>query len=351
MKIVFSNFKKGEAKVKITALDDLWYLSQIIDIKDRVKGETFRKIKLGTGENQKVVKKSVFLTIEVEKVEFDKHSDILRISGIVIDGPEDVPRGSHHTLNVEINTTINIVKEKWLNFQIEKLKEASAEKKSKILLVVFDREEAHFAIAKTYGYEYLSGIKGTVQKKGDEQKVEGNFYEEILKQIQEYVSRYDIEKIIVASPAFWKDYFLKQVKDPELKKKIITATCSTVDKTAFNEVLKRPEVESAIKESRVVEEMIIVEDLLKEIMQGKLAKYGFKEVEAAVNSGAVKTLLITDAYIRKTREENTFEKVDAVLKLVDSMKGKILIVSSEHQGGKKLDGLGGIAAILRYQID
>ena len=157
--------------------------------------------------------------------------------------------------------------------------------------------------------------------------------------------------MIVASPAFWKEYLLKKIKDDDLKKKIITATCSSADKTAFNEVMKRPEVETALKESRASEEMKLVEDLLKEILVGKRAKYGFKDVESAANIGAVNVLLITDSYIRKTREENDFEKVDVVLKTIDNTKGRIVIVSSEHEGGKKLDGLGGIAAILRYQID
>ena len=38
MKLMHSDFKKGEAKVKIENLDDLWYLNQIIDTKDLVKG-------------------------------------------------------------------------------------------------------------------------------------------------------------------------------------------------------------------------------------------------------------------------------------------------------------------------
>ena len=138
---------------------------------------------------------------------------------------------------------------------------------------------------------------------------------------------------------------------PELKRKIITATCSSADKTAFDEVLKRPEVETALKESRIVEEMSLVEDLLKEIMKDGLAKYGLDEVDNAVNLGAVKTLLITDSFIRKTREDNAFERIENLLKKVESMKGKVIIISFEHGGGKKLDGLGGIAALLRYKLD
>ena len=350
MKIIFSDFKKGEAKVKITGLDDLWYLSQIIDKNDVIRGETYRKIKVGSGEKQNTVRKSVFLSITVENVEFQKQSDILRVSGTINEGPEDVPRGTYHTFNVENNSVILIIKEKWLDFQIEKLKEASSEKQPEILLVVFDRDEAHFAYAKTYGYEYLSEIKSDLPKKEEETKKEGTYYDDILNQIKNYIIRYNIERVVVASPAFWKEYLMDKIKDPELKKKIITATCSSADKTAFNEVLKRPEVETALKESKSIEEINLVEDLLKEIMKNGLSRYGIDEVEKSVDIGAVKILLITDSYIRKMREENKFERVDSILKKVDSMKGKITIVSSDHEGGKKLNGLGGIAVILRYKI-
>lgn len=351
MKLIFSDFKKGLAKVRVTNLDDLWYLSQIIEEDDIIKGETLRKIKLGSGENQDIIRKPVFLAIKAEKTEFSKESSMLRVSGTILEGPEDVPCGTHHTFNVEINSTITIEKEKWLDFQIEKLKEACSEKQSKILLVVFDREEAHFAHATTYGYDYLSEIKSDLPRKGEETKVEGKYYDNILKQIKEYESRYGIEKIVIASPSFWKEYLMKKITEPELKRKIITATCSSADKTAFDEVLKRPEVETALKESRTVEEIALVEELLKEIMKEGLAKYGFDEVENAVDNGAVRILLITNSFIRKTREENNFGKVEELLKKTESMKGKVVIISSEHEGGKKLNGLGGIAALLRYKID
>ena len=284
-------------------------------------------------------------------MEFQKQADVIRIPGIITEGPEDIPRGTHHTITVGLNDTITIIKEKWLDFQIQKVKEASAEKQMKVLLLVFDREEGHFALATNYGYDYLAEVKGNVQKKDDEKKVESTFYKELVMHTMNYVQRYNIERVVVASPAFWKEYFMKEVNDPQLQKKIILATCSSADKTAFNEVLKRPEVETALKETRVVEELEVVEELLKEIMKNGLEKYGIDAVERAVQSGAVKQLLITDGYIKKTREENIFGRVDALLKAVDGMKGKITIISSENDGGKKLDGLGGIAVLLRYQFE
>src|SRR3989338_8288443 len=108
MKLLHTDFKKGEVKVTIATLDDLWYFNQIVEKTDLVKGKTLRKINIGeeTQRKQSTIKKPVFLLIEAEKVEFSKTSNVLRISGIVKQGPEDVPLGSHHTFNVEENTII-----------------------------------------------------------------------------------------------------------------------------------------------------------------------------------------------------------------------------------------------------
>ena len=76
-----------------------------------------------------------------------------------------------------------------------------------------------------------------------------------------------------------------------------------------------------------------------------------KDTENAVNAGAIKSLLITDTLIQSSRDNDDYEKIDNMMKITDSMKGTIKIISSEHEGGKKLNGLGGIAAILRYKLN
>ncbi|MFH0868539.1 MAG: mRNA surveillance protein pelota [Candidatus Woesearchaeota archaeon] len=353
MKLIHSDFKKNIAKIKVENLDDLWYLNQIIEKNDFVKGKTLRKIKIGeeTQRKQKTVKKPVFLLIQVEKVEFSKTSNILRISGLVKEGPEDVPLDSHHTFNIEENSVISITKQKWLKFQIDKLKEASREKQTKILICVHDREEAYFALMKKYGYQLLTTIKGNVAKKADIKKIESSFYREIISQLEEYDARYSLSKIIVASPAFWKEELMKEIKDEALKAKIILATCSSAGENAINEVLKRPETENALKQDRIAQEFKQVEELFAEISKNNLASYGLKETKNAAVAGAVKILLITDSLIQQTRTENKYEGIEETMKTVDTTKGDILIISSEHEAGKKLDGLGGIAAILRFKLN
>ena len=352
MKLIHQNLKKGEVKILTQNMDDLWYLSNIIDPNDFVSGKTFRKIKAQSSEEKSkdATKKPVFLKIQAEKVEFSRSTNALRISGVIREAPEDIPLGEYHTFNVDDNTVISIVKEQWLKFQLDKLKEACSETKSSILICVHDREEAYFALFKKYGYEVVAHFSGEVQKKREENIKKENFYASIINKLNEYIERYKILQVIIASPSFWKEDLMKEIKDKELKSKIILATCSSATKNGIDEVIKRPEVREALKQERSAKEMNKVEELLTEIAKNNLAAYGLKETREAADLGAIKDVLVTDSLIQKSRNENFYHEIDKIMKTVDKTKGEIEIISSDHDGGKKLDGLGGIGAILRFKM-
>ena len=275
MKIV--NDKGEEITVVIENPDDLWYLSTIIEKKDLVSGKTLRKVKSGEkDERVKEVKRiPMFLKIEVEKTEYT--TDALRCLGTILEGPDDLPLGSHHTFVLEQNTKFTLSKSHWLNFQRKKLKEAAANETLNILLVIFDREEATIAVLKKYGHEILTSIKGDVQKKADLDTKKGSFYGELLKVIADYNARLNPSSIILASPSFWKEEFLKEVKDEVMRKKMISATVSSSDPSAINEVLKREEVKQALQTSRTSKEAVLIDELFVEIKKQGLAAYGKKK--------------------------------------------------------------------------
>lgn len=351
MKIIHQDLKKRAVKLRVENLDDLWYLSTLIDNKDTVEGETYRKIRIGSkDEKSEVVKKKVFLKIKVDKVEFSKHSNTLRVSGEILDGPQDVSRGSSHTINVEQDTILKIEKVKWLRFQEEKLKEAASEEGPNILIVVFDRENAVFARLKRQGFEIISKITGQVQKKAMEQQ-EQNFYQTLSKAITEYDKRENYSHIIIASPAFFKEYLLKEINDEKIKKKTVTATCSSVSDSAINEVMKRDELKSVLADERNAKEINLVEELLEKISKDDLAVYGLKQVKTAAQTGAIETLILTDSLIHKKRTDDLFEEIENIMKFVDNAKGNVHIINSDHEGGKKLNSLGGVGGILRYKIE
>jgi len=348
MKILSKNLRQGEVKVNVETPEDSWYLSQLIDSGDIIKGKTPRKIK--PTEEAEATKRMVFIALTVEKVEFSKTTNALRVGGKILEGPEDVPNGSYHTFSVEPGTTLAIQKEHWYGYQLDRLTEAAETKVAKILICAFDREEAYFARMKRAGAEILTHIEGDVERKRTGVKVKTSFYEEIIKMLEQYDERYKLDFIILASPAFWKEDLFKVLKNDQLKKKIIQATCSSVDEGAIDEVLKREEVQTALRQERTSKEMLLVEQLLEGISKKGAVVYGTKSTEDAAAAGAVATLLVTDTLIQKLRQENTFGRIDYIMRSVDKQKGNVVIISGEHRGGKKLDGLGGIAALLRYKL-
>lgn len=348
MKIIYADFKHGEVKLEIETADDLWTLTYIIEKGDVVKGKTLRKIK--ATEASEGVKKQIFLALKVEKVEFSESSVQLRITGTVISAPEDVPKGSYHSFGLEPGSVIAIEKEEWLSYQMEKLKESAETKMPKILICVFDREEATFAILRRKGYEILLNLKGDVERKRMKEKPKTVFYEELIKKLNGYDKRFEFDKIILASPSFWKEELNKHLKNLQLKQKIIQSGCSGADENAIKEVLKRDELKEALKQDRISKEMKIVEELLSEISKEGKSCYGKKETEEASEQGAVETLLITDALIKKYRIQGNFSEIEKILKKTEKNKGKIIIISSEYEAGKKLDGLGGVAGLLRWKI-
>jgi protein pelota len=346
MKQLALKLKQGEAKVLVETPDDLWYLNNIIEPGDVIKGKTLRKLK--PTEEAKAQRKLVFMAVSVEKLDYSPTE--LRASGKVLEGPEDVPHGSYHTFSIEQGTALAITKKEWPAYQVDYLKEATSAKPPKIVLCVFDREEALFAKLSRDGYELLSTLKGKVAKKAVEEKIKETFYENIIKQLEEYDKRFSLDKIIVASPAFWKEELYKVLKNPQLKQKIIQATCSGVDETAIAEVLKRPEVKQALLQERVSKEISIVEELFLAIAKKGPAAYGIKETTQAADAGAIKDLLVTDKTIQQARTQNKFQELDRIMKLTDKSKGKVWIISTEHEAGRKLQGLGGLGAILRYKL-
>lgn len=349
MQIIKQDFKNGTVRFKVTDQDDLWYLSNIVEPEDLVRGTATRKIRIGDGENAKVAKKKITLTIRAEKIEYVPENEVTRVNGTIIEGPDDIPKGSYQNISLEEGNDYILTKTKWLSYHKDKLKEAS-NIKFKYLFCLFDRDEAMFAISLRSGYRILTRIKSNMPKKAYSNTQESNFYLEILKMIETYSGQHKPERIILAAPSFYKDEPTKLIKDQDLKKIITTVSCSSVSSPALEEVMRSPELNSILQNSRSRFEGVIVEELMQEIGKEGAYSYGFEEVKKAAEIGAVTKLLITDRLVTKLREKNDYTKLDNIMKLVDNLKGEIHIISSENDAGKKLDGLGGIGATLRYKL-
>lgn len=84
------------------------------------------------------------------------------------------------------------------------------------------------------------------------------------------------------------------------------------------------------------------------------ATYGPREVESAVEQGAVGrgggVLIISNRLFRSQEVAERKRWVALVDRVRDVEGGDVRILSSDHESGKRLDGLGGIAALLTFPI-
>lgn len=352
MKILNQNTKEGIIEIFPETLDDLWHLSHIIEVGDNASSKTTRRIQDNTGDklrSDRGVKKTFYLGLDIENVSFHLFTGKLRLTGVITRGPEDlIPLGSHHTLEVKLNTPITVRKQRWQKWAINRLNQAiDASKKLSAIIVVLEDDTATLGLMRQFGIEYYGPIRGHVSGKRildkNRQKNIIQFYEKVVESITKFDS---IQNIVIAGPGFVKNDFYDYLKDrhSDLAGMSIIESTGSGGRNGISEVLKKGTVEKLTSENRVAIEMAAVDNLLSQIAKNSSKiTYGVKETRNAVNLGAVSQLLILD---RKVAEENMGEEMD----MVENMKGEVMVISSEHEGGKQLESLGGMAAVLRYAI-
>lgn len=352
MKIIEEDEKDGIVEIVPETLDDLWHLSHIIEVGDNASSLTTRRIQDNSGDKirgDRGVKKTFYLGLDIEGISFQLFTGKLRLTGVITRGPDDlIPLGSHHTLEVKLNTPITIKKDRWHNWAINRLNQAiEASKKLSAIIVVLEDDTATLGLMRQYGIEYYGPIKGNVSGKRimdkNRQKNIINFYEKVIESITKFDS---IQNIVLAGPGFVKNDFFDYLKDKHqnLAKISIIEPTGAGGRNGIAEVLKKGTVEKLTSENRVAQEMSAINNLLTEIAKNssKVA-YGAKETTNAINLGAVEQLLILDI---RVPDDGMGEAMD----MVENMKGEVMVISSEHDGGKQLESLGGMAAILRYEI-
>lgn len=347
MKVVFKDLKHGEIKLIAENLDDIWHLYNIVEVGDLIRAVTFRtdEQKDDKIRSKKSDKKRMKLGVRVSEVKFHEFSDRLRIHGVIEEGPQDL--GSFHTLNITADKmdSLSIVKEEWKIHQLQRLDEAVKQRNQVILTFVsLDEDNATIAVLRQSGVQWITDIDSKRSGKMYESKdTASEYFGEILSVLKNNVK--EDSTIVVVGSGFTKEHFLKygQEKEPQLFNKCLSHGTGTAGMNGVNEAIKTGVVKQITKENRVVFETELVEKIFEEIKKDGLASYGEKEVENALRSGAVERLLITDVLVRT-------QKGEQFLKLAKQNNSDFTIINTMHEAGKKLDGIGGIGALLRFKI-
>jgi len=125
MKIIEFSPERKTARLKVNNVLDLWHLEKIVEKGDLITAKTLRTIFIRREEEKiKTKKKLVTLTIKVEKVDFSKQKNKLRLKGKIVEAPEEVQKGSYHTIEVGLGKKLTVEKKEWKKEFMEKLKRA-----------------------------------------------------------------------------------------------------------------------------------------------------------------------------------------------------------------------------------
>lgn len=348
MKITKRNIKGREGEIALTPenLDDLWHLKYIIEPGDLVFALTKRRVEGATDKlrPEKVDKKPMRLGVRIEKIEFHRFSNRLRLHGVIESGQDT---GDYHTLNIEAGTNLSVIKT-WKNDQLDRIKEAeAAAKRPRVVILTIEEGEASIGLLHQFGVVEYSCIKMGSGKRETSQRDE--FFNQVLTQLAQAAG--GTEVVIAAGPGFTKDDFLKvlKIKNPVLASRTRTEDTVSIGVSGFQEVLRRGAVDRVVEEYRLSRETRMIEELMLRISTDGAAAYGWDEVHRARDMGAVESLLITDELLREGREKG--EQIDDFILSIEHSRGEVIVFSTEFEPGHRLQGLGGIAALLRFKLE
>ena len=223
-------------------------------------------------------------------------------------------------------------------------------------LVAMDRKEATIALLEGKQVKILrklsSGVPGKYKAGGQSaarfdrirEGMAKEFYRRIAEAMKETLfGLKKLKGIILGGPIPTKEEF---VRDGELvtalKDKIIgMVDIGYADEHGIELILD--ESKEILEKQEIMKERKILENFFQRLGKGDKALYKKDDIEKALKMGAVQTLIISDK-IKK------LEVLDLVKK-AESISASVDMVSDETSEGEQFLNLGGIGALLRFEIN
>ncbi len=223
-------------------------------------------------------------------------------------------------------------------------------------LIVLDRREGNIGLLKGTTVKEVrkltSGVPGKFKTGGQSAarfaRIREGMAKEFYKRIgdeanKEFLNMKELKGILIGGPGPTKESFFDgNFLNNEVKKKVLgLKDLGYTGEFGLNELVDKSH--DLLAEESIIKEKIVVQKFLELLAKnpGKVA-YGLKEVKKALEIGAVETLLLSDSL-----EDDVTEQLEDI---AENMGTGIEMISTETKEGNQLKDLGGIAAILRYEL-
>ncbi|WEW58903.1 Translation factor pelota [Emydomyces testavorans] len=396
MRLIKQNIEQdGSGSVTLfpEELEDMWHAYNLIRPHDLLKASAMRRVTTttatGTTSSSRV---HLTLQIRVKSLDFDPQSSQLHVSGQIAAETPHTKIGQHHTLDLELQRNFTLEKRSesdevggWDSVAIEMLKDAVDEgykRRAEAIAVVMQEGLANICFIGQFQTVVKQKVEMTIPRKrqGGTEVTDvlgqalAKFFQVTLETLLRLLETSgststttsngtSTRPILLASPGFTAAAFQKHIQSatsgtPELKSLLdstVVVHASSGHVHSLAEVLKSPSVQTRLSNTKYARETAIMDTFFTHLRNDtNKATYGAKEVESAVDQGAVGRgggiLLISNKLFRAQNVHERRRWVSLVDRVRDVEGGEVRVLSADHESGRRLDGLGGVAAILTFPI-
>jgi protein pelota len=138
-------------------------------------------------------------------------------------------------------------------------------------------------------------------------------------------------------------------KDPDLRKnEVLVEGFDLSGSDGVRALVKSDGFRKVASDSVLVEVQEAVEEAIRRISRGeRRIAYTLARVSEAAKAGAVEKCIVSDDVFTNNVDENALVKT---LNLIEEKGGKVFLCDSSLETGKQVSALGGMVALLRYDI-
>ncbi|GIJ99262.1 hypothetical protein Aspvir_001392 [Aspergillus viridinutans] len=372
--------------------EDMWHAYNLIRPGDLLRASAIRRVTT-THDTGTTTSSRVHLTLEirVKSLDFDPQSSQLHVGGTIVNETPHTKVGQHHTLDLELNRNFTLEKEigangegvGWDSIAVQMLQDAvdeSGKRRAEAVAVVMQEGLAHICFIGQFQTILKQKVEMSVPRKrqggggGDHDKGMSKFYQvtldTLLRQMEfntsatSLTSNEPVKPVLLASPGFVAAGFQKYIQSvastttPALKRllpSIVVVHSASGYLHSLAEVLQSPAVKTILADTKYARETKLMDDFLGHLRkESNKAVYGPREVESAVEQGAVGrgggVLIISNRLFRSQDVAERKRWVSLVDRVRDDEGGEVRVLSSDHESGRRLDGLGGVAALCTFPV-